>query len=431
MMNCNADGDLSVGASECTDEEPPEDKERNGIGRHPSEKGSEDSEVVGVDERAEVGGEIDGVIDLPDDDEGSAKYPEWSWDRVRTYVAIRRGDDYSDEQIRALAAQDVVMLEKFNGHHTYGSVEKGTLEAARRIKAVNTKVKILFYLNSMVHYAGYDANKDFKEEWALHNPKRDNELFKWREKFLSYDHTNLEFREWWIQRGIDMLAHDEIDGIFIDAICKTHHASLQRMKGRSWVEQHGAAYLATAKQLRERLTPGKILIGNVIRAGNGEDGNYRNLQYLDGSYVENWSDPQNVAMSIQLMAKAAKEGFLIMLNADMDHTDFGGIDSLDARYRLLNQSEFIDFPLGCFLLIVEPHSYFSYHAGVDANRRLTVFDNNRFQAITRKLGKPLGDYVDDGEGGFSREFEHLKVHVNVKTREGKLTVKDEFGGDEL
>ena len=60
-----------------------------------------------------------------------------------------------------------------------------------------------------------------------------------------------------------------------------------------------------------------------------------------------------------------------------------------------------------------------------------MFDNNRFQAITRKLGKPLGDYVDDGEGGFSREFEHLKVHVNVKTREGKLTVKDEFGGDEL
>ena len=50
------------------------------------------------------------------------------------------------------------MLEKMNGHETHGSVEKGTLEAARKIKAINPKVKILFYLNSMLHYGGYDAN---------------------------------------------------------------------------------------------------------------------------------------------------------------------------------------------------------------------------------------------------------------------------------
>ena len=54
-----------------------------------------------------------------------------------------------------------------------------------------------------------------------------------------------------------------------------------------------------------------------------------------------------------------------------------------------------------------------------------MFDNTRFEAITRKLGKPLGDYVDDGDGGYSREFEHLKVHVNIETRQGTLTVKDE------
>ena len=33
--------------------------------------------------------------------------PEWSWDHVRTYVAVRRGDDYSDEQIEILAKQDL------------------------------------------------------------------------------------------------------------------------------------------------------------------------------------------------------------------------------------------------------------------------------------------------------------------------------------
>ncbi len=198
------------------------------------------------------------------------------------------------------------------------------------------------------------------------------------------------------------------------------------MKGEAWIEQHGAAYLETARQLRERLPPGKILIGNVIRAmGGGTDGNYRNLQYLDGSYLENRTVPQYLVMSMQLMAKALKEGKIIMLNSDMSHIDFGGIYSLDARYHLFNQPEFIDFRLGYFLLVVEPYAYFSYHWGVDANpSSLNVFGNTRFEAITRKLGRPLGDYVDDGDGVFTRDFEHLKVHINMTSQQGTLTVTD-------
>ena len=401
--------------------------------------GEEDDDLlVGVDDAVsrddEVGADNDEVgaddDELLDDDllydDVRSHYPEWSWDRVRTYVAIRRSDDYSEEQILALAEQDVVMLEKYNGHETHGSVEMGTLVAARRIKAVNAKVKIFFYLNCMVHYGGYKANEDFKDEWLLLNPKRNNTPYKWRDRLLSYDHTNLEFREWWIQRGLDMLAHEEIDGIFIDAIMKVQSYALGLVKGEAWIDQHGAAYLETARQLRERLPSGKILIGNVLRAmGGGTDGNYRNLQYLDGSYLENWAVPRYLVMSMQLMTKALKEGKIIMLNSDMSHIDFGGIDSLDARYHLLNQSEFIDFRLGYFLLVVEPYAYFSYHWGVDANpSRLNVFDNTRFEAITRKLGRPLGDYVDNGYGVFTREFEHLKVHVNITSQQGILTVKD-------
>ena len=66
-------------------------------------------------------------------------------------VAVRRKDAFSNEQIRALATQDIVMLEKTTGQKTYGSIEKGSLEAAKRIKKINPKVKILFYLNSMVN----------------------------------------------------------------------------------------------------------------------------------------------------------------------------------------------------------------------------------------------------------------------------------------
>ena len=203
------------------------------------------------------------------DDDKQSIFPEWSWDHVRTWVPIRRADKYHPDQIKVLSGQDVVMLEKFNGHETYGSVEKGSLEAAKQIKAINPKVKILFYLNSMVHYGGYAANEDFKDEWKMIDPTT-NEPYLWRGQYVSYNHTNVEFREWWIKRALEMVSHGEIDGVFIDGLCKVNRGDLPD-KG------NGDAYLETAKQLRERLPPGKILIGNCLRAYGYPDGNVKNM----------------------------------------------------------------------------------------------------------------------------------------------------------
>ncbi|KAL7533708.1 hypothetical protein ACHAXR_005394 [Thalassiosira sp. AJA248-18] len=354
-------------------------------------------------------------------------FPEWSWDHVRTWVAIRRTDKYSDEQIRALAAQDIVMLEKTNGVHAYGSVEEGTLHVARRIKEVNPKVKILFYHNSMVHYTGnnfkYLAYENFDKDWAMVDPKT-RKTKKWMGKYLSYDHTNLEFREWWIQRALDMVAHDEIDGIFIDAIVKAELTNLP-------VKNHGRAYRATANELRERLPEGKLLIGNALRVGHAKDCNFKHLKYLDGSYLENWCKPESLRKTLSLMSRALKQGRMVMLKGEPTHLDeekLKSMNSLDDRYKYVGKPQFIGFALGYFLLIIEKNAYFSYRTGVDAKPRAkSVFDNTRFDAITRKLGEPLGDYVDEGKGIFSREFEYLKVKVDIRAMEGVLTVKDDSG----
>lgn len=155
--------------------------------------------------------------------------------------------------------------------------------------------------------------------------------------------------------------------------------------------------------------------------------------YLDGSYLENWMDPRFVKRSLQLMYDALKQGQMIMLNAGPHNleTSYYAIATLSERYEFLNDPKYIDYPLGCFLLIVEPYAYFSFHEGVDAKQgKLTVFDNNRFDAITRKLGKPLGKYVEESNGVFSREFEYVKVHVDVNTQEGMLTVQNVVVGNE-
>lgn len=347
-------------------------------------------------------------------------YPEWSWDHVRTYVAVRRKDAFSDEQIRALASQDIVMLEKMTGHETYGSIEKGSLEAAKRIKKINPKVKILFYLNAMVHYGGYDANKDWKEEWAMWNRKQ-RKQFKWRNKFLSYNHKNVEFREWWIKRGLDMVAHDEIDGIFIDGICK---AELRWIP----VKNHKLYYMQTAKELRNRLPEGKILIGNALRAGFGTNSNLNHLQYLDGSYLEGWAHPQTLEATLGLISSAMDQKRIIMLNAQPHHFDqngFNQLKQLHLRYEFAGRPQFINFHLGYFLLVAGQGAHISYRTGVDLNpKKKQVFDNTRFEEITRKLGQPLGPARQKGKE-YWRDFEYLEVYVNLQTTEAYLTVKDQ------
>ena len=83
------------------------------------------------------------------------------------------------------------------------------------------KCVIIFYLNAMVHYGSYSANKDWNPDWAARN-RRNGELIRWTAgNRPSYDHTNKEFREWWIKRGLDAVSNDEIDGLFIDGIVKT------------------------------------------------------------------------------------------------------------------------------------------------------------------------------------------------------------------
>ena len=88
--------------------------------------------------------------------------------------------------------------------------------------------------------------------------------------------------------------------------------------------------------------------------------------------------------------------------------------------------QYIGFPLGYFLLVAGKYSYFSYRVGVDGSPRgKAVFDNTRWEAITRKLGEPLGDFVKDGNV-YTREFKHVKVVVDVGEMTGIITVKNDI-----
>ena len=79
---------------------------------------AEDADLLVPDECEKEDEDADG--EDPDEEEADETqaeksiFPEWSWDHVRTWCPIRTAGKYTDENIEALAKQDVVMLEKCN-----------------------------------------------------------------------------------------------------------------------------------------------------------------------------------------------------------------------------------------------------------------------------------------------------------------------------
>lgn len=78
------------------------------------------------------------------------RMPDFSWDHVPLYVHIRKDTAFSDDEIQYLATFPLITFEKATGHQDFGSVEAGTLKAARAVKKVNPKTKILYYRNVIV-----------------------------------------------------------------------------------------------------------------------------------------------------------------------------------------------------------------------------------------------------------------------------------------
>lgn len=354
--------------------------------------------------------------------------PDFSWDRVPLYMHVRKDSSYSNDEIKFLARFPLITFEKANGHQDHGTVEAGTLVAAKAVKKINPKAKILFYRNVIVHYGHYAADERLKDipDVFLRTDRGNTKLI--RNRVPAYDLSNPDVRNWWVQTCDQMTRHPAIDGIFLDGNVKALEPGyLKRQIGPTKKRQTIDGYHALMKQTRKTIGSDKLMLANILRA-RFPDAGLEYMDYFDGSYLEGFfhnvgdtNYQQYVAKGIDATQQAARNGKIIAFttgfHSPKNIVSGAGPAGIDEAHTTIDsdtkaQSALI-YPLALFLICAEEHSYFRIHEGYSAN------ENKRWMRwlpeYDRPLGPPDGPATRDGFL-YSRTFQHASVTLNISNQ---------------
>jgi len=358
-------------------------------------------------------------------------YPEFSWDNIPLYMHMRKGIAFTQEELSYLAKFPIITLEKTTGSTTYGSTEKGSLEAAKAIKAYNPDTKVLYYRNIMVHYGGYDVNNSLgKVENPLLKDASGNTNIVHGGKRGAYDLTDPGLQDWWLDHCEDMAGYEHIDGLFIDGNIKAlEPVFLGKEIGAEKKSAVAEAYGKMMKELDDRVGENKILIANLIRARLPNSG----LDYMnsfDGSYLEAFENPANgftrleyVARAIDATQQAAQDGKIICMSMGLGRARKTGIGIDDTRMDARENARVQDrltYSLAIFLICAEKYSYFLAHDGYSVNGDDSSVWLKTFPEYSKPLGPPKGLASRNGFI-YTRDYEHASVWLDIEHEKAKIT----------
>jgi len=355
-----------------------------------------------------------------------ALFPNFSWDTVPRWLAVRNHAPYTDEQIAAIADHyQLVMLEKAN-KAGFDSVDEGIKDTAARLKQLNPNIKTLFYWNTQIHYTGYSSDDNYEENklsWS--ELLEDSELYLFKNLYYWYDESNQKLRDWWVNFPVEVASDDNIDGVFIDKMPKAAVDTLFENK------EPVSDYVRMISQLWESLPEDKMLIGNNLR-GERHNASRAFMEILDGSYLERWNytldydfpsqtTADAISLSMQLMREALAQGKMINFQTGPE-TDEPVPDTYEEKQNYM--AKHVDFPLAIFLIIAEENAFFSYQLGVNATPSAeNIWDTSYIPEFNRPLGEPLGAPVKNNYI-FTRSYEYVDVWVDVKSQKAVLTWRD-------
>ncbi len=366
------------------------------------------------------------------------RMPAFSWDRVPLYVHIRKDTAFTDEEIKYLATFPLITFEKATGHKDSGSVEAGTLKAARAVKEINPATKILYYRNVIVHYGGYAANTSLKNIPGAFLVGRDGNDKLIRNRIQAYDLTNKALRDWWIDAAKEVCSDPAIDGVFLDGVVKILEPGfLKGVIGEEKKAAELAGYVTMMEDTRKMLGPQKLMLANILRARFPDSG-LSYIKALDGSYIEGFegavgmSKKDYVAQGIRDFQKAARQGSIIAYTCalgrnqqDADETPRSAARNKPRQPREAGRGTLRAVSTTSwryFLICAEKYSYFDLKDGYDAKTSKTWMTHPA--VYDRPLGAPKGPAVRNGYT-YAREFAHASVQLDIENETANIVWKQQ------
>jgi len=358
-------------------------------------------------------------------------WPEFSWDTVPVYIHFGKSSGpLTEAELQFVARTSrFVCFEKGHGVRRFGSTEKGIAHDARRLKALNSRIKVLFYWNGFLNYPLYEACREFKKhpDWIFRD-KQGNLLYKVR-RLEQYNLLSADFRRWWASIAGKAVSEYGCDGIFMDAVNQAKRP-LWMQKGWGKGNEHllTQAVADMMHLANKRMGDDAILLYNGLRTlDRGRETTGREyLPHADGAMVEHFGafhsrSRESIARDIQAVARAGKAGKIVVVKGWPD-PEFNWLNKtkmkLPPQQLAREARDKITFSLACFLVAAQENAYFCYSWGY-TERHGSLVDYPEFH---KPLGKPRGDATSSG-WTYTRSFEHASVRVDLADRTARIEWK--------
>lgn len=362
-------------------------------------------------------------------------FPEFSWDKMPLYMHVRKSTAFTEDEIKFLSGFPLITLEKSTGYLTYGSNENGTLEAAKAIKAINPKTKILYYKNVVINWGNYEEDEIFLNEHPealLRNDEGELALMP-NGTTGFFDISEEYIRDFWLNHVRKISENSSIDGVFMDANIKVLVPGFFNSRVSSEKQQEiESGYFTMMDSLNSQIGQNNLLIANILRVRpEFTDSGREYLEYFDGSYIEGF-DSENFGMTyadylatgIEACQKSAREGELIAMSIGLGESLEGANIGIDDERESVELDEDLsarlDYLLAIFLICAEEYSYVYPHDGYNSLTSATWLKT--FAQYEKNLGKPKGYAIKTGYV-YTRSFEHLDVWLDIENQKAQLNWK--------
>ncbi len=361
-----------------------------------------------------------------------ASYPPFSWRHVPTYADLGSYTGFTSAEAKFLATHfSALSIEKAQGLalRKPGEPRNGEsefLRTARQLKKFNPRVCVLFYWAADQVFPFYQADEALRSTWVT--TKKQGGLYKI---------NNLGFQRWWVNVAANMVAHKNVDGVFIDG----------GLPPMAW-KKRAAALLPLEKRLHDKLArlnkPSLILLNGLEDCMNstGLNAAYANthLQYSDGAMFEHFDfvysgdptggSPKRVKAEMMAIMAEAKTGKIVVVKGWPNFNWITpGIDTIPYSTLVKRARKDITFPLACFLICAQRYTYFQYSWGYSVGQGSILLtadkkkvDQRWYPQLEKPLGRPLGEPDIHGYI-FTRKFEHASVWVDLSTHQARIQWK--------